>query len=360
MTDTDCRAEFLWMGPSRLVTSPARIRSGMTAFEGFEKLGVASASAVHFWIRPGAAEEGGGAGLVVDPHLLLRLGVYLRRLPHDPLVLRGQVRRNPILLVVGEHLAELVPREVRAVRPVRGGEVVPVRGEANHLRLFGVAPAVLAALPREAEDQQVHDDAARPDVTEQGVAAQRHLGGAVVGRAGLLLHDLVGFPHHAGCLEVNDLHDDLLQAALRLQHDVLRLHVPVAHHLFVHVGNPPKDLLQDVRTLALRVPDFLREASVQRAAEAEIEHAVIVEVVLECLVQFDDVRVLDERRYADHFHDGVGSASRLFQVDRLDRAHVLRLLVRDSPHAGECVSGEHGVVEDIVLANPALIYGALD
>mmetsp|Transcript_27553 Transcript_27553/g.64213 ORF Transcript_27553/g.64213 Transcript_27553/m.64213 type:complete len:521 (-) Transcript_27553:8-1570(-) len=183
------------------------------------------------------------------------------------------------------------------------GDVLPVRRVETKLPLGHLSQDFLVCVAPEgrvAAEKHVHDDAAAPKISRLVVLPFQHLWSNVERRASFGGHRYVLLKLERQP-EVNDLQVGLLYWLFGGKEEILRLQVPVAEAVLVHVVYRTKHLLHHHGGLHLGEVPKLDDSIEQLAAGAKLHDQVHLHLVLEGLVQLDDVRVVHDCHDPDFF-----------------------------------------------------------
>mmetsp|Transcript_7809 Transcript_7809/g.21330 ORF Transcript_7809/g.21330 Transcript_7809/m.21330 type:complete len:331 (+) Transcript_7809:626-1618(+) len=205
------------------------------------------------------------------------------------------------------------------------GNVLPVRrieGEIAQANLRQHLGVCLTKERRVSTEHDVHDDTNTPAITQLVVLPGQYLWCNVVWGSRFGVQHLV-LLKPTRQTEINDLQQGLLDGLLRQEEKVLRLQVPVADMILVHVVDRSHNLLHQDGCLDFGKMAGLNDPVEQLTATAKLHDQVDAAMVLKGLIQLDDVRVVQQ------LHDG----NLLFEA-----VDVLHLGLRNRLHSSDGVS----------------------
>mmetsp|Transcript_9306 Transcript_9306/g.26770 ORF Transcript_9306/g.26770 Transcript_9306/m.26770 type:complete len:314 (+) Transcript_9306:985-1926(+) len=230
----------------------------------------------------------------------------------QPRVGQGRLGVKALRDIYPQQVAHEVLRLLRNVGPPVPREAVATLPDHQVRR-----PVISAGEGRPPVEQDVREDAQRPEIALLVVLLAQHLRRHVVQRAASVRHRAVAREHRRET-EVDKLDAGILRVALEAE--VLELQVAVAHTVPVAIGHGCRHLLHTSRGILLGVAALLRQMAEEVRPPHPLHHEAQPPWLLEDLKEAADVRMV-HRQLVLHFADHLRHAALLeaFGRQRLHR-----------------------------------------
>mmetsp|Transcript_41543 Transcript_41543/g.90511 ORF Transcript_41543/g.90511 Transcript_41543/m.90511 type:complete len:274 (+) Transcript_41543:688-1509(+) len=161
---------------------------------------------------------------------------------------------------------------------------------------------------RVSREQQIQNYSARPDITGEIVPALHHLWRYIQRSAHARCHHPPRI--HPRCTTVmHKLHPSLRKTFLFIEQDGLRLEIPVANSVVMHVRDCFEDLLHHDSSISLRKSVCSQNSIQELAASRKFQNEVKIATILEQLFQANNVGMIQQFHYIDHALETLNAAN---------------------------------------------------